>query len=151
LPPSQAIESVFLSGIRRLPILASSTTQRFNLTAEANLVLLKNMTFPFFPGLRYYFRRLLGWRYKISPNELPELQQLSMAVFDYIRMLHEYSGASRRRVVVSVFDLAIRFRETPDRIEAALSLPNEGIQVRSAGWGHSEVHLQKQSRDIGAA
>jgi hypothetical protein len=108
------------------------------------------MKAPYFECLRYYVRHLLGLRYKISDRELPELQSLSLVLVDSMRMFRDYTGVSKRRLVVSIFDLAGRFRETPDRIEAALFLARE-MTVRPLGWGRWEIRIEKQPSDMDAA
>ena len=67
-------------------------------------------------------KRALRKDQRLTVEEFNRLLQLSEAIIDYGRMIHEYCGFTVTFVIVEIPELARRFRETPQAIEDALLL-----------------------------
>lgn len=70
-------------------------------------------------------KRALRKDQRLTVEEFNRLLQLSEAIIDYGRMIHEYCGFTVTFVIVEIPELARRFRETPRTIKDALLLLND--------------------------
>ena len=135
---------------------------------------------PWSKGMYQRFQRVIGLLkralrkdQRLTVEEFNRLLQLSEAIIDYGRMIHEYCGFTVTFVIVEIPELARRFRETPQAIEDALLLLRDmgraepihlhgcwklqlaGILISGREGPHSatrHVHSHgDDNRDLGAA